>query len=39
METSKMNKEQFMKKVANFKGVEDLHYFLINVLNLILFRG
>lgn len=27
-----------MKKVTNFKGVEDLHYFLINVLNLILFR-
>ena len=39
METSKMSKEKFMKETTEFKEVEDLHYFLMNVLNLILFKG
>ena len=38
METSKMSKEKFMKETTEFKEVEDLHYFLMNVLNLILFK-
>ena len=28
-----------MKEITEFKGVKDLHYFLMNVLNLILFKG
>ena len=39
METSKMSKEKCMKEITQFKGVKDLHYFLMNVLNLILFKG
>ena len=39
METSKTSKEKFMKETTEFKGFEDLHYFLVNVLNLILFKG
>ena len=39
METSKMSKEKFMKEITEFKGVEDLHYLLMNVLNLISFKG
>ena len=34
-----MSKEKFMKEITEFKGVEDLHYFSMNVLNLISFKG
>ena len=38
MEISKRSKENFMTETTQFKEVEDLHYFLMNVLNLILFK-
>ena len=38
MEISKRSKENFVTGITQFKGVEDLHYFLMNVLNLILFK-
>ena len=28
-----------MKEITDFKGVQDLYYFLMNTLNLILFKG
>ena len=34
-----MSKEKFMKEITDFKKVKGLHYFLMNVLNLILFKG
>ena len=39
MEISKTFTEKFMKEIIEFKGVEDLHYFLMNILNLTLFKG
>lgn len=38
METSKMSKK-IMKEITDFKGVQDLYYFLMNTLNLVLFKG
>ena len=28
-----------MKEITDFKGVKDLYYFLMNTLNLVLFKG
>ena len=35
----KMSKKEFEKEITEFKNCKDLHYFLMNILNLILHNG
>ena len=39
MESKKITKEEFTKEISNFKEIKNLHYFLLNVSNLIWCNG